>query len=265
MGEAYRLVRIQEKQSFFKRHSKGATFTGALIVFLTFIVNDSILENYKSLADKVDRARDSLLIRRDIRANVEQITKQYSSSAQGEMSPSYIKKRDSKPLFVDDESFERDHDVVELDASSVQNITDLMQKVPSDDMLKARFQTIADCVDKEAELEISVRMLATQKEFVKRGNFPKYLSDNTEQLEETVAQDRRNLAAALSEIHSRDNSLSREISQVEGLTLEEAHKEYISYEDRTKTWTNWKFVLYTLGWGLGLFGKLMGADGETGI
>jgi hypothetical protein len=65
MGESYKLVRIQDDPSFFKRHGKWVSFIGALIVFSTFVVKDAIRENLKNLVDSLASAENNFAIRED--------------------------------------------------------------------------------------------------------------------------------------------------------------------------------------------------------
>lgn len=50
-----------------KAMKEAMTVVGALIVFVTFLVNESKLETYRDLADSIDRAHGESLIRKDIR------------------------------------------------------------------------------------------------------------------------------------------------------------------------------------------------------
>jgi hypothetical protein len=65
MGEVYKLVRAEENKSFFKRHARFVSFAGALIVFLTFVVKENLLESWKSTATAYDTALSIYSIRAD--------------------------------------------------------------------------------------------------------------------------------------------------------------------------------------------------------
>jgi hypothetical protein len=56
MGQNYKVLVARGPDSFFQRHSKGVSFIGALIIFLTFIVRDGLREHLKDLVDSINYA-----------------------------------------------------------------------------------------------------------------------------------------------------------------------------------------------------------------
>jgi hypothetical protein len=56
----------QRLKTFFRRHNQWLTIIGALIVFLTFVVNDILRERLKDMASSIANAQDVLSIRTDI-------------------------------------------------------------------------------------------------------------------------------------------------------------------------------------------------------
>lgn len=66
MGEMYKLVRVEDKRSFLKRHNSWITFSGTLILLLTFIVKEELREHWKQKAEAVDTALSIYSIRKGL-------------------------------------------------------------------------------------------------------------------------------------------------------------------------------------------------------
>lgn len=224
---------------FFVKHRRLMTFTGALIVFVTFVVKDGLREQLKDLVSSIDSAENVFAIRNDtattatwlqrLQEQVDWIAEKIKlkgTSYSGDM----VERMHS--------SFEITNEMHESLAVSLDNISQLLEKVPGQQQNEKKHKEIEDRLrdlreQREALLTIFTREpMSILWKIAPLLNETEKASDDTRQLAKDV------LAEAAKERKQREKIVN------------------------VTTWTS--YVLYILGWGLGLAGRVYGVGGIEG-
>jgi hypothetical protein len=242
------------------RHRTLVTFAGALIVFLTYIVNDNFRERYRNLADSIDSAENAYIVRTEFRTlNTEFI--ELRDRTEGIMERMDDRENHVKPGTHYKGATEDDLRTV----GNTMEREDLNQE-------QLRFDTLSRLAEK---LPKDTKE-ATDLDFLKQdlGHAFDQVNDWDQFI---VEQDlgHKEKAAALKTKVQEDDSIMHKTGIERGMLpvnldklnqqiLKRAHQERLTDERRSICLKKVSIALYCLGWTLGLVGKLFGADGIVG-
>jgi len=225
----------QPKQTGLRRHHRTLTFVGAIIVFFTFVVKEGLREQLKGLVDSIEYAESVYLIRGDVddlRTRVIAIGTQLDLSQPLTLAQ---KGKDFSSIQYDDNYILRD----DSSAVELEIMSRLSDKVGNSTVSK----TIEEVKKRRHELA----------DYQSEANGLR-TSDADEQ------EVKKMIAVARSHIDTESRSIEIEISKVAELVAQESRKAKDEAERRYKIATWASYSLYTLGWGLGLVGRLAGVN-----
>ena len=220
---------------FITQHRRLVTFIGALIVFVTFIVKDGLREQLKDLVSSIDSAESVFAIRNDATTTamwLQRLQEQVDWIAE---------KIKLKATSYSGDMVERTHSSLEIINEvheslgvSLDNISKLVEKVPGQkqsiqkvEEIKKRLQELRDQHDVLVQIFTREPMGVIWK-------LAPLLSETQKTSDDTRLLARQVLATAVTARKQRE--------EVVGVA----------------TWAS--YVLYTLGWSLGLAGRLYGVD-----
>lgn len=222
----------------FVRHRRFLTFLGALIVFTTFIVKEGLREQLKDLASSIDSAESVFVIRNDGNATVRWLQRLQ------EQIDWIAEKIKLKGTTYSGDMIERAHSSSEIIGqvhesltTSLDNISRLIEKIPHQEASKSEVEKL----QKELQ-ELRDHRTAFELAFNREPSM--------------------DLVWKLGALLVSTQKLSDEIRDLARDVLENAEKARVRRE-RVVSITTWaSYALYTLGWGLGLLGRIYGV--ETG-
>lgn len=255
MGESYKLVRVEGKPSFFKKHSKWVSFVGALIVFCTFVVKENLLENWKAISDGIVMAEYVYQIRTDTDASAEYYIKlrdRIVNLARQSGTPVPVKTTVAKKV---QEATETCRNFTLQSITLYSAIDVLMDKLPDKKALheisgKGWVEAI-DLKERCRALEPDIQSIASHE----------MLPDQGRTLPGPSLYDYLNQSA---DINKQTKEVYDKADKFRSEVLKRVEK--IREDNRSKSESAKKVsvVLYTLGWGLGLVGKLFGGGDIMG-
>jgi hypothetical protein len=243
-------IKLRQGSPFFKRHSRFISFIGALIVFGTFIIKEGIRENLKSLVDTIDSAENTFLADRD--NNVIQETLRSQSRTLARLENVSRKRPNFAKVLMNDGRLMN----VSLDIG----------------------KTVQDDIDDVSGLQFSLHRLLNAIPQLKSSAIEyldKQYERNTEAyavwlssgvaLDEKWDQQKQQDALRALLFEEMGLSYARSVlqSSMENI-LKKAEMAKAKAEEKYK-WATWlSYGAYTLGWGLGLAGRLYGGGGIIG-
>jgi hypothetical protein len=233
-----------------KRNQRPLAFVGALIVFTTFIVKDGIRDYVRDDVDSVKTALSVYQIRNDSQLTLSEMAHR---NDQLEDWSEQIADGSIKNLFGAKGSF--DSEMVNVDDSlsrvyhSLDNLSDFLEKLPPSLELKEKQRVIRE------KLNLVVTHLAKAQDLV-FGNLPSSVEEPGELADRT----RRAIFDVGEEIL---------VAGAESWTLEfnsvQYANEIVGRKERNYRRVNvLSYALYSLGWGLGLVGRLYGVPEAAG-
>jgi hypothetical protein len=247
-------------KAFMSRHRGVVVFLGALIVFLTYVVNDTFRERYRSLADSIDAAENAFTVRNEFRGvskSLKEIRETTDAIVQ-RMDFWHFKLRpgeryktmteDEAQTMVNEKTrIELDQEKLRFDAFSK-----LADKLPTDTGEEAERERL------QADIELLYAYLNDWHQLVFEqdiGHKEKVvlLREKINAEEETMTEAKKNRGL-----------LPENVDKLNEKILGRAREEQQSDERRSTLLKRVSIVLYVIGWGLGLVGKLYGADGTGG-
>jgi hypothetical protein len=248
---------------FMKRHARLFTYIGGIIVFTTFVVKDNLQERWKETANAIDIAQYFYTLRTDLRnaqASLESIEDNL-----GQFADQYAADKNRRP------------DVGKVD-KDIEAIYDLLILLSTgvDDRQKelAPIQILVERMADEGDKDQLIILSRNWKNLKARidGALPWPPDDGPEPNETVADYQKRSDAADLPELeslrishnslHNEYSSLHREQDSFIAHVLQQAH-DLQAANSRKAGYASWLSAgLYTLGWGLGLAGKLYGAGDD---
>lgn len=223
---------------FFVQHRRLLTFAGALIVFVTFIVKDGLREQLKDLVSSIDSAESVFAIRNDTATTamwLQRLQEQVDWIAE---------KIKLKGTSYSGDMVERLHSSLEIInevheslAVSLDNISQLLEKVPGQQQSEK----------KHKELEERLKDLREQRDALLL----------------IFGREPMSILWKIAPLLNETQKASDDTRQLAKDVLAEATKKRKAREKIVNTTTWASYVLYTLGWGLGLAGRVYGA-GDLG-
>jgi hypothetical protein len=229
------IPRAARLKIFLGQHRRLMTFTGALIVFVTFVLKDGLREQLKDLVSSIDSAESVFAIRNDTATTamwLQRIQEQVDWVAE---------KIKLKGTSYSGDMVERMHssleimnEVYESLAVSLDNISQLLEKVPGQ----------KENEKKHREIEERLRNLREQREA----------------LLVVVTREPMSILWRIAPLLNETQKASDDTRQLARDVLAEATKKRKERENIVNATTWASYVLYTLGWGLGLVGRVYGAE-----
>jgi hypothetical protein len=232
------MIRSRAKGSrlFFRRHNRLLTFTGALIVFVTFLVKEGKRESLKDLGDSVDAAESVFVIQSDSLSYPLLLTSM-EDKINSIVVASHLEPREKIVLLFPHPWAQMKGDAMVTRASKVlDNASRLFEKLPHrSELIGERLHALNDLVAKD-EPSWSEELGVTR--------FSTLGTSKVGDLNDLWMLDKQADALA--------NEILLDAEEIRA----SAERSYATY-----TWAS--YGLYTLGWCLGLLGKLYGAAEDS--
>ncbi len=244
---------FQKLGPFIKKHKRWFTFVGAGVVFLTFVAKEGVRDNLKDVVSSFENAQAYFALRDQ---NVQMTT--MMTEIRSRVVTLNDKSLPKMPVGVSRVSqayagVEHTRETVELLGQSLETITPLAQKLPKDEKRDAELvectKLLAQTRDDYLNALTALKGVLTRAQSSKRD-----LTKADEQLAESVA------GAYI----AVERQAALRIAALESDVLSEAPKYREEEEHRYAWWNKASYWLYSLGWGLGLIGKIYGVDGAAG-
>jgi hypothetical protein len=252
----------QKLKTFLHRHNQLLTVIGALIVFVTYVVNDVHRERLKEMASSIAGAQSFLAIRADLRLIKEDVEfLKQSESARN--APKIETAKTQAESYVTEMMMLkfRPLDAILANANvSLDRASQLVRAMPQDGELDAQLQSLkaeGKALSQKHNATLTNAMLRYRGHFrVEHGT---RIPDPLPPLNELKELDRQLDEYQKPIIAWANKSLefaSDVVTKAEQ-TREQAERNY-------KIYTRAGYFLYTLGWSLALVGKLGGVEGALG-
>ncbi len=234
---------------FFRRHASIVAFVGALIVFLTFVIKEGFREHLKDLSDSVSAAhirfntRDKFI---SISSKLDSIQSSFNifrdSNATGHES--------GKSPSMGDELYSRQllEDIMDLE-SQLDSCKELMVDIKASPELYERLTTVSNVMH-GADMEC------------------RELNDRMNKFYQAEASEQKDLywpffeSRSLTFDHRSTWRMSYYVFMIQVLKEADAHQHRSEDAYEICTWLS--YGLYTLGWGLGLLGRLYKVEIPSG-
>jgi hypothetical protein len=242
-------------RQFFVAHKRWFSFIGAVVVFATFVSKEVLRDNLKDLVGALENAQTLFELRGDNASLRTQIF-----DLQVRILDIYDKIVTSKPR----SDFARDvgqnlGGIYEVDEElrlvepTLANTAELVGKLPpSDERAKALNrcrEELKQAHDASAEAKSTVQNLSASRKFLPHP--PPFTNDEQGQL-----------ASSVGKAANASRAVWQDVEESTLKIFEEARQYKEKKERQYKHWTLATYVLYTLGWTLGLLGSLYGVSGE---
>jgi hypothetical protein len=216
-------------ESRLKKHSHLLIYIGALIVFMTFIVKENLHEYWKETANSIETAESTYSLHQDftsLNKSIVELQADIKTIREHFLGPTPDKEREGLKRTKDTETMNEVRfylkSLIVQYHDSFANLRYLTEKAPDKELYD----------DQIKQLDIQASHLEAQIEGVDAKNGQKFmaaLDDFQNDAEALISQIKRDIES----VRASNLSLSNRASWVSGL-------------------------LYALGWGLGLIGKLYG-------
>ncbi len=222
---------------------------GALVVFATFIVKEGIRDNLKDVVSAFENAQTTFALRDQ---NVRMTT--MLTEIRTRVVALNDKSLPKVPVGVWRVSqayagVEQTRETVELLGQSLETITPLAQKLPKDEK-------------RDAELIECTKLLAqTRDDYLKTETVLKDILTRAQSSKRDLTKEDEQRAASVAGAYiAVEQQAAVRIAALESGVLSEAPKYREEQERRYAWWNNKSYWLYSIGWGLGLIGKIYGVD-----
>ena len=221
-----------------RRHQRMLTFVGALIVFGTFIVKDALRDQLRELGDAIKSAEDVYLVRSDLNSVVRLLL-----DLRGRI--------DHLRGYSLQDAEEGTQDAVgqmmeldSLDAAWLINSEQLLHKLPMQ-------------VQEEDHAELE--SLKTKRKNIE-AQFGDVMSAGSGKPQKTAAE----LSKLANDILRDSFDIGQRTSILSDKVLQRAREIEATTEHRYELATWASYILYAIGWGLGLAGRLVGVEAIGG-
>ena len=239
--------------TFIKKHKRWFTFVGAGVVFLTFVAKEGVRDNLKDVVSAFENAQTTFTLRDQ---NVRMTT--MLTEIRTRVVALNDKSLPKMPVGVWRVSqayagVEQTRETIQLLGQSLATITPLAQKLPKDEK-------------RDAELVECTKLVAqTRDDYLTAENVLKDVLTRAQSSKSdlTKADEQRAESVAGAYVAVEQQAAVR-IAALESGVLSAAPKYREEQEHRYAWWNKASYWLYSLGWGLGLIGKIYGVDGVAG-
>ena len=226
--------------AWLKRHKSWLGFIGAAIVFLTFVVKEGAKEDAKEARDALDTALRDLASRSDFDRVMQELHPFYVSwqyhAADVSIDPNFKKELDTGLIA---ENAERKAGVLLALAKTFPKPESTEQSKQLGE-LKVVFKNLKD--------ESKPALAGFQDFTINRPHpLPGRVAVDIETFNKKSAKWEQTLAEA-----------SPQLANCEHVVMEMADRQKERYESRFEMWKMASYVLYTIGWCLGLLGQIIG-------
>jgi hypothetical protein len=239
-----------------KKHEGILTLIGALIVFGTFIVKDTIRERYKEWAESIETAEIHYKLAAELTDTKKEI-RELLDEFRFVRKDIYELKRKPKPYHRDAEIF-----MVELGqreilnaSAEIENLSMLITKLPTHEVEDVTL------VHLKRDMLLLQGLMQAKDQVNYEENTGEKLNphDQTDWHKEEEKRDE-----ALRKEKDKDNGLFGGflLEKLKKDTLVRAVSERDKYESLNSFWKPFSFVLFGLGWGIGLAAKWAGIKEE---
>jgi hypothetical protein len=237
-------------------HKRWLSFIGALLVFATFVSKEVLRDNLKDLVGALENAQTLFELRGD---NASLRTQIFDLRVR--ILDIYDKLVTSKPRsdFARDISqnlssiYEVDEEL-RLVEPTLANTTELVSRLPPNaertKALDRCRQELQQAHAASAEAQSTVQNLSASRKFLPHP--PPFTNDEQGQL-----------ASAVGKAANASRTAWQDVEESTLKIFEEARQYKEKKERQYNHWTWASYVLYTLGWTLGLVGSLYGISGEA--
>jgi len=221
--------------NFAKVHRRVAAVTGALIVFLTFVVKDAVREQVKDLVDSLQSAEDVFEIRAQHEVTVallngigQRVQLIWQSTPEAK---EFLRKNDKSGVIHD---ITENADIIEQERANLDNLQRFIARLPSSETgLRAEVSEIRKRWTEHHDFYLQVIAMINQKQMSEDQEFDAM---------STLGPESEDLNSAILDLSERAIAKSDTLR-------EDAEKRLQIY-----TWAS--YVLYTVGWSLALFGRI---------
>jgi hypothetical protein len=245
----------QKFEMWCKKHAHLLVFFGALIVFLTFVVKEGIGEHFRAVADAIDRARDFYSIRTEIRSA--------SDDLKFELGNGGLMAKRMSDAAIYQMGLRKSHEELYGIDSAIAIIRVLSDSLPNDKLREKSFAIFKQDRENaghevEATFPFGSHNMKTFEEHPKWIYQPRH-PDSPDTGPVATLNNSRPMALASSLFNFKadvDEFSSEVFDQAEIIRQK---------NERLSRWA-WRIsaTLFTIGWGLGLVGKIYGLDGVGG-
>jgi hypothetical protein len=251
MAEAdINMVPASRTKHFFQVHAKVLSFVGALIVFSTFVVKEGIREHLKNLSDSISSAESIFLVRTDI--NELPIYLAYLNSRIGTMenlltsatkttaAPSLATMRETVDLMLAN---------AQRAVTSRDNLSHTIDVLGKNEAIMSGLGQISN----------EVAVLASRSDVVNRAAVAMNQSPapNPDGIQHIIGK--------ANEVTNECTALRLErIAPLQKQTIQVAEERRTHYEKFYEQSTWLSYLLYAVGWGLGLAGRMFSVEGLVG-
>jgi hypothetical protein len=238
---------------FIKDPKHWFPFIGAVVVFATFIVKEGVRDNLKDVVSSFENAQTTFTLRDQ---NVRMTT--MMTEIRTHVVALNDKSLPKMPVGVWRASqayagVEQTRETVELLGQSLETITPLAQKLPKDE-------------ERDTELVECMKLLAqTRDDYLKTETVLKDILTRAQSSKRDLTkEDEQRASSAAGAYIAVEQQAAVRIAALESGVLSEAPKYREEQEHRYAWWNKASYYLYSLGWGLGLVGKVYGVEGVAG-
>jgi hypothetical protein len=239
----------QSTTSWFKRHSRIATFVGTFIVFATFVVKDIFQERAKDLNDALASAQSSYTLLG--RFDQEDVTLRNLGIAftliEEKVMPATVPKVSFKGVSP---ILQAATNLSEFQRARIENLRTLLEKFP----IGTRNQAVLEIITRE--MNDYDRRRANVESMEERYEGRSAIKD--------LSELKANIGEGVADLSQAERHLDYGVSSFCKTILEAAHNEQLKREKAYRNWIHFSYGLYCLGWTLGLLGKIYGVDATSG-
>ena len=237
--------RSESIRRFVRKHEGFLTIVGALIVFATYVVKENIEMRYKEIAETLSSAEIHFRISRELN-KVDRDLQDLTTRVE-------MNQAQDKMQLAD--AFNK-HDV-SLDMTGVESVALLMQQLrdhhKEDDILK----------DVKNDVALEEKWRIDYDRVIELDNSGEKKRAEEERL--TAEADEEAMAEEAKRHVALKRPLGRQLlEQLQADVLDKVSRERDKYEHLDKFWKPFSYVLFGLGWGVGLIAKLAGSKQESG-
>lgn len=243
-------------RQFLVAHKRWFSFIGAIIVFATFVSKEILRDNLKDLVGALENAQtlfelrgDNASLRNqtfDLRVRILDIYDKVVTSKPGSEFARDVGQNLSSVYEVEDE--------LRLVEPTLANTAELVGKLPPSDERTTALERcraeLKQAHQASAEAKVTVENLSASRKFLQHP--PPFTNEEQGQL-----------ALSVGKAANTGRTVWQDVEQSTLKIFEQARQFKEEKERQYKHWTLATYVLYTLGWTLGLVGSLYGVSSES--
>lgn len=245
-------------ESLLREHKRWFSFAGAAIVFMTFILKDNVREYYRGLASAFDAAESILAVRKDtiqtniklmaLERKIDFIQKDVTSVSKDEPTWRY-------GVYAPRDEWEKvglNPDESVSDPFALEALRDICREFPPENVNCKYRREMSD------ELDLAIQTYDDQ------AIFDRDSGDNNHEYEEQMRTALEAKYERLKEVRKgHSESFADRLQDLTEKITKDAEELRVRAEKTDRYLGKATIFLYTLGWGLGLLGRVYGVE-ETG-